>query len=99
MSEKQLPIDNDELARSLFVALSGYIKEAYLEGYDIALLNKTSSDSVEELFLNSDVKTKINTIINKFAPKDISIPEDYVPCVNCLRLIHITEHCDCRHNG
>lgn len=89
-------INKDEITEALFVALSGYIKEAYLEGYDNALLNKKTGENPEQLFKDSNVKKQVELIIQHFAAKDIPIPENYVPCPYCLRLTHVTQRCGCK---
>ena len=58
-------INKDEITEALFVALSGYVKEAYLEGYDNALLNKKTSESPEQLFKDSNVKKQVELIIQQ----------------------------------
>lgn len=93
---KKTVVDKEELVASLFVALAGYTKEAFLQGYDTALLNKQNNGTPEQLFSESSIKQKINSLIKNHAPVEIPIPEDYIPCPHCLRLIHVTDKCNCK---
>ncbi len=89
---------NEDLIEALLAALSGYTKEAYLEGYDNALLNKHLEGSdIDKLFAESHVKKQIRLLIQQFASKNIPTPENYVPCPYCLRLTSVKAQCECKH--